>query len=162
MMTDTKMSPIGPNMSDNDKSIQSRWSTPAQIPPPHEFAQLPKKATFEQQSMRPHKLSQHIKHLEHGEGTIHGYRNSNPDSQIPGVRGSSANSGANENPAALADDATYHIKFGDAAFATIQDVGGNPKLLEEAKSRTDWPKWQEAINIESKTLKNAGMWHEVV
>ena len=45
------------------------------------------------------------------------------DSQIPGIRGSSTNSGANENSMALVND---------AVFATIQDVESDPKSLEEA------------------------------
>ena len=108
-----------------------------------------------------YKLSHHIQRLERGEGTVHGYKNLKPDSQIPGVRGSGANSGANENSTALANDAVYHIEYDEAVFATIQDVNGDPKSLEEAQSRTDWPKWQEAINIETKTLENAGTWREV-
>ena len=109
-----------------------------------------------------HKPLQHIQCLAHGEGTIHSYNNPKPDSQILGIRGSGTNSSTNENSTAIANDTLYHVEFNNAVFVTIQDVDGNPKSLEDVRSRMDWPKWQEAINIEMKTLKNAGTWHKVV
>ena len=102
--------------------------------------------------------STHIQRLNNGEGTVHGFKTSKvstPDTRIPGVRGSG------DDTASLADDAVFHISFDDAAFATIQDIDGDPKTLAEAQSRTDWPEWRKAIEIETKTLENAGTWHEV-
>jgi Reverse transcriptase (RNA-dependent DNA polymerase) len=92
-----------------------------------------------------------------GEGTVHGYMHSKPNSQIPGIRGSNIG----ENSTSLTDDAVYHTEFNDAAFVTIQGIDGDPKSLEEAKSRMDWPQWKEAIDIELKTIKGTRTWEEV-
>jgi Reverse transcriptase (RNA-dependent DNA polymerase) len=100
-----------------------------------------------------------VQHLEQGEGTVHGYMHSKPDNQIPGVRGSSATFGNTEDTNSFVNDAMYYIKFNNVA---LQDLDGDPGLLEEAKSRTNWPQWEKAINAELKTVEDAGMYEEVL
>jgi len=34
----------------------------------------------------------------------------------------------------------------------------DPGTIEEARRRTDWPKWEEAIKVELDALKKAGTW----
>jgi len=43
----------------------------------------------------------------------------------------------------------------------IQEVQGDPKTLQQARSRTDWPQWQEAMDREISTLEGAHTWESV-
>jgi Reverse transcriptase (RNA-dependent DNA polymerase) len=52
----------------------------------------------------------------------------------------------------------YYIEFNNV---TLQDLDGDPGSLSEAKSRTDWPQWEKAINTELKTVEDAGTYEEV-
>jgi hypothetical protein len=46
-----------------------------------------------------------------------------------------------------------------AMVAGVMEVEGtDPTTLEEARRRNDWSKWDEAINKELTTLKDAGTW----
>ena len=50
----------------------------------------------------------------------------------------------------------------DQAMATvIQDAEGLMPTYEEARRRPDWPKWDEAIQKELKSLKDSGTWRLV-
>ena len=46
----------------------------------------------------------------------------------------------------------------EAAVAESQD---DPKSLTQARSCTDWPKWQEAMDREIATLEEARTWTTV-
>ena len=46
----------------------------------------------------------------------------------------------------------YHVLHGDLG---LHDA---PTTLEEAKSHSDWPKWEEAMNEEIATLCNLNTW----
>ena len=47
--------------------------------------------------------------------------------------------------------------------AAIQEAEGlAPGMLREAKGRSDWPKWEEAMNKELDALKKARMWKVVL
>ena len=50
----------------------------------------------------------------------------------------------------------------DFVMATVLEAaeGLNPSY-EEAKKRTDWPKWEEAIKAELVSLEKNGMWRIV-
>ena len=70
--------------------------------------------------------------------------------------------------AALADELAY--LGADCAFITelapivasaINDSRDDPSTLGEAQSRSDWPSWQQAMDREMKTLKDAGTWETV-
>ena len=41
---------------------------------------------------------------------------------------------------------------------TIQEVEGDPKSVQEAQYRSDWPHWKEAMDREIGSLEHAGTW----
>ena len=43
----------------------------------------------------------------------------------------------------------------------IQEVQGDPKMLQQARSCEDWPQWQEAMDCELATLESAQTWEVV-
>ena len=43
----------------------------------------------------------------------------------------------------------------------ISKTQGDPQSVDEARSRSDWPLWQEAMDREMKTLEDAGTWETV-
>jgi hypothetical protein len=45
-----------------------------------------------------------------------------------------------------------------AMSAAMAEAEAIEPTFEEAKCRTDWPKWQEAIKVELATLKAVGTW----
>jgi hypothetical protein len=45
-----------------------------------------------------------------------------------------------------------------AMSAAMAEAEAIEPTFEEAKYRTDWPKWQEAIKVELATLKVVGTW----
>jgi len=45
--------------------------------------------------------------------------------------------------------------------AALTEVGNDPKTLAEARSRSDWPKWQQAMDRKINTLEKAGTWTTV-
>ena len=45
--------------------------------------------------------------------------------------------------------------------ATIQEVEGNPKSVQEAWSRSDWPCWKDAMDCKIGSLEHAGTWATV-
>jgi hypothetical protein len=49
----------------------------------------------------------------------------------------------------------------DIIASAIQDTQGDPKTLQEAKLRVDWPLWKEAMDREIATLEHAGTWTTV-
>jgi hypothetical protein len=58
-------------------------------------------------------------------------------------------------------DYAFHAEFDDIIAAAIADAANDPQSLVEAKSRSDWPKWKEAMDREIATLEAAGTWTEV-
>ena len=73
----------------------------------------------------------------------------NPNARRPGARHEA-------NTAKLNREAftgtIYHVLHGDLG---LHDA---PTTLEEAKSRSDWPKWEEAMNEEIATLRKMNTW----
>jgi len=49
----------------------------------------------------------------------------------------------------------------EMAAAVSEAEAMDPMSLDEAKHRTDWPKWEEAIQVELNALKKAGTWRIV-
>ena len=45
--------------------------------------------------------------------------------------------------------------------AAVNKAQDDPKTLSEARSRSDWPKWQEVMDHEIATLEEAGTWTTV-
>jgi hypothetical protein len=55
-------------------------------------------------------------------------------------------------------DAAYIAESEMLLEAAINEEQDDPKTLKEARSRPDWPKWQEAMDREIATLEEAGTW----
>jgi transposase InsO family protein len=49
----------------------------------------------------------------------------------------------------------------DLVVAAVEEIQDDPKTLQEAKSRSDWPLWKEAMDKELATLEKAGTWTTV-
>lgn len=54
-------------------------------------------------------------------------------------------------------DQIEELEFGMAA-AMAEAEAMDPGSIEEARRRSDWPKWEEAIRVELDALKKAGTW----
>ena len=50
----------------------------------------------------------------------------------------------------------------DVIASTIQETQSDLKTLHEARSRADWPRWEEAMDREIATLERAGTWTTVL
>ena len=58
-------------------------------------------------------------------------------------------------------DFAYFTESEDLFEAAISEVQDDPKTLNQARSRPDWPKWQEAMDREITTLDKAKTWTNV-
>lgn len=58
-------------------------------------------------------------------------------------------------------DFVYSAEIEDFVEAAVAETQDDPKSLAQAQSRSDWPKWQEAMDAEIKTLEKAGTWTTV-
>lgn len=102
----------------------------------------------------------YLKRIEGGEGTAQGtYRNGK------GI-GSKVPAGMNTGEGVgLAEDGWDHIDVGEIEYcmgaATQEAEGLDPGTLEEARGRSDWPRWEEAMQKELDALKRAGTWKVV-
>src|ERR1700742_4070392 len=100
--------------------------------------------------------SAYVQRLRDGKGTTEGvYRNGRPvGKDLPeGVQ------------AGMAEEDWDNVEIGGVEFcmgAATQDAEGlDPQSLKEAKSRSDWPKWEEAMRKELESLKKNGTWDVV-
>ena len=111
-----------------------------------------------QQSTRQHTESTYIQLLQHGEGTHNG-RGGNPiipkgiqTAVVEEVEGGHAST-------------VWELDNENVVFALLarnaEAEGLEPTMIEEAKMRPDWPKWEEAINAELKSLDDAHTWNMV-
>jgi len=55
----------------------------------------------------------------------------------------------------------YGASLNDIVTAAIQEAEGDPKSVQEARSRSDWPRWKEAMDREMESLEHAGTWTTV-
>jgi len=58
-------------------------------------------------------------------------------------------------------DLTDHQELCYMVAVAIQEVQGDPKTLQQARSHADWPQWQEAMDHEIATLEGAQTWEAV-
>ncbi len=58
-------------------------------------------------------------------------------------------------------DLTDHQELCYMVAVAIQEVQGDPKMLQQARSCADWPQWQEAMDCEIATLEGAQTWEAV-
>jgi Reverse transcriptase (RNA-dependent DNA polymerase) len=108
-------------------------------------------------STRKGKPSEYHRRLEAGEGTVDGLEHGSNAEGAPATGRPKKSRAA----AAVTDDLA---DFGaDCAFAAaaIGDTQGDPRTVSEARSRADWPLWQQAMDREMKTLEGAGTWETV-
>jgi hypothetical protein len=56
---------------------------------------------------------------------------------------------------------TDHQELSYMVAIVIQEVQGDPKTLQQARSCMDWPQWQEAMDRELATLEGAQTWEAV-
>jgi len=56
---------------------------------------------------------------------------------------------------------SYHQDLCYMVAITIQEVQGDPKMLQQAQSCMDWPQWQEAMDCKITTLEGAHTWESV-
>jgi len=50
------------------------------------------------------------------------------------------------------------IGYEEVIATMIQEAEGNPKTVQEARSRSDWPKWKEVMDRKISSLEHAGTW----
>jgi len=55
-------------------------------------------------------------------------------------------------------DFAFHVDLDQDMRADVQEGGGDPKMLREAPSYPDRPRWKEAMDREVETLEKAGTW----
>jgi hypothetical protein len=61
----------------------------------------------------------------------------------------------------LGADCAFIAELTPVVASAISDSRDDPTRHREAQSRTDWPLWQQAMDREMKTLKDAGTWETV-
>ena len=128
-----------------------------ETPPPNE----PRK------SMRQRTESRYLKLLREGVGT-HDGRSESRQVLPRGVVGVENVENRSENEpenAKMVEEAGKALELYEeeniayAMFAGVSEAEGlEPRTIEEARTRPDWPKWEEAINAELMSLANAHTW----
>ena len=58
-------------------------------------------------------------------------------------------------------DYVFLAGYDDIIAEAIDEMSVDPKSLAEARSRSDWPHWREAMDREMATLEEAGTWRSV-
>jgi hypothetical protein len=100
------------------------------------------------QSARLRKPSALVRRIEAGEGTTDGHLSAYAD--MPALAEVTDD---HDEP-----DWVYAAGFDDIVAATIQEVEGDPRSVAEARSRSDWPRWKEAMDREMQSLERANTW----
>ena len=159
-----------PTTQPQDLSVTSTGSNEHEAPPPIEaestslvqdplgtnFIRDPKPEpptpTTSAQPNRPQqsrKPSAYVKQLQSGEAITHNVR------RYAGIpKGLQA-----PTSAPVQEESTNVAEIESALAAAISDAEGmDPLTLEECQSRSDWPKWDEAIKVKLEALKKAGTW----
>ena len=101
------------------------------------------------------------KQLARGEGSV----DSSP--VVPGSYGVDIASGKSASVINVHSDIglqEYALYEGleDVMAATLCDAEGDPKLLQEAQSCTDWPSWKAVMDCKMKMLEKAVTWKPVI
>ena len=55
----------------------------------------------------------------------------------------------------------FHIEIDTTMAAATHDANGEPRSISEAQSRSNWPKWQRAMERKIETLEHAGTWETI-
>ena len=111
-----------------------------------------------QQSTHQHTESSYLQMLRQGNGTHDG---KSGKSIIPKGIQTAVVKGIESRDTVIA----WELDDENAVFALLtgnaEAEGLEPMTIEEAKMRPDWPRWEEAINTELKSLDNAHTWNVV-
>ena len=62
----------------------------------------------------------------------------------------------------LGADCAFITELMPIVAGAISDSHKDPRTVNEAQSRSDWPLWQQAMDREMKTLKDTGTWETVL
>jgi hypothetical protein len=65
---------------------------------------------------------------------------------------------AQDNTTAAGIEYAYQADFNDVIVVAIHNTQGDPKSLNEAQSRLDWPSWEKAMGSEIDMLWCVGTW----
>jgi transposase InsO family protein len=110
------------------------------------------------QSTRTRKPSEYARRLASGEGSADG------GPALPGSFEAEEGESYTHIDTHLdtgANECAYHAGLEEAMAAAVQNAEGDPKSLAEARSRSDWPSWKDAMDREIETLEKAGTWKNV-
>ena len=116
-----------------------------------------------QTSTRKTKPGKIDRRIEAGEGTADGRITSSTKSQAskkPKKKGGTTVA-FTEEFAHFGIDFAFAAELAPVVEAAIGDSKEDPDTIEEARSRSDWPLWQQAMDREMKTLEDAGTWETV-
>jgi len=129
------------------------------VPPsnPLDNAQVPDVPML-RRSTRQHTESPYIKILRAGVGTHDGREG---DPLLPKGIQAVVTEGVEDEQALMA----WELDNESTVFALLagnaEAEGLEPSTINEAKTRPDWPKWEDAINAELKSLDDAHTWNMV-
>ena len=100
-----------------------------------------------------HSVWLHAKQLARGEGSV----DSSP--AVPGSYGVDIASGKSASVVNAHSDIglqeyALYTRLEDIMAAALHDAEGDPKLLQEVQSHTDWPSWKAAMDCKMEMLEN--------
>jgi Reverse transcriptase (RNA-dependent DNA polymerase) len=130
-------------------------------PSPHQPPPAPKKQKTTttlpvRQLTRASKPSSYVQRLAEGEGSADG-RGGMPGG-IPNFKWTHPDWQERQEHSF---DSAYTAELDDAAAAAIGDVHGDPRTIDKAWSRANWPSWKAAMDRKIETLRQAGTWETV-
>ncbi|KAF8261968.1 hypothetical protein EI94DRAFT_741698 [Lactarius quietus] len=91
-----------------------------------------------------------------GEGTADGRMEGKKTKKKPGVA-----TALLDELAYLGADCAFIAELTPIVASVINDSQDNLSSVSKARSRSDWPLWQQAMDRKMKTLENAGTWETV-
>ena len=114
-------------------------------------------------STRKTKPGEIDRRIEAGEGTADGRFTSSTKSQAnkKPKKKSGTTAAFTEEFADFGMGCAFAAELAPVVGAAIGDSKEDPDTIEEARSRSDWPLWQQAMDREMKTLEDAGTWETV-
>jgi hypothetical protein len=115
------------------------------------------------QSTQTHKPLAHVRRLATGEGMTDGSSQSFPGWHLDYAGHSMTKSASLIEVLAEPDmgDSAFLADLDNVIVVAIKESDGDPKTVSKARSRSDWPRWKEAMDCEIKSLKVAGTWKTV-
>src|SRR6266702_759951 len=113
-------------------------------------------------STRKSRPSDYKKRLEAGEGTVDGGEDDGAGPNIKKQKKKTAAAAAfTDDFADFGADCEFVAGVTPLIAEAISDMQGDPRTVNEVRSRQDWPLWQKAMDREMQTLEDAGTWETV-